>query len=70
VLTSAATGGGDPGPPKICEGGNREGVRSSRIAAAREVTPPQADEPWNDRRDISKGPFIQRPKANWLWSTG
>jgi hypothetical protein len=30
------------------------------------VTSPQADEPWNDRRDISKGSFIYTPKVNYL----
>ena len=40
------------------------------VTAGLEVTPPQADEPWNDRRDISKGSFIYTTKANWLLSTG
>ena len=28
LLTSAGAGGGAPGPPKLCEGGNREGALS------------------------------------------
>jgi len=35
VLTSAAVGGGDHGPPKLCEGGNREGALPPHRSCAR-----------------------------------
>ena len=35
VFTSAAAGGGAPGPPKRSAGGNREGVHSPASSCAR-----------------------------------
>jgi len=35
VFTSAAAGGGAPGPPKLSEGGNREGAPSPLRSCAR-----------------------------------